>query len=284
VSAKSINSSIKTLLTGEVVDKKEIILNTIIEEYLKHSMPIGSNELREKLDIDISPSTIRVYFKKLSYEGILRQLHTSSGRVPTWEALKRYWIERFSDIDELDIGSSVYELKKWIKEFDVYCILQYKDESKLSEIINVDDRFLLIIFQNSSVVLEYNEKVERFLTNLIGYDINKIKNISINVGLYELRKKIEQLLEANIVLKEKKDVLYEMSKYYDYCNINIENFMHSSIFEKVENGIYFEELVPKGYMAMKHEAKIDKKEVNFLCVGKVDNSYKEFLNEICTRR
>jgi len=273
----------KTLLTGEVVDKKEIILNTIIEEYLKHSMPIGSNELREKLDIDISPSTIRVYFKKLSYEGILRQLHTSSGRIPTWDALKRYWLQRFSDIDELEI-SSVDELRKWAEEFDVYCMLQYKDECKLSEIINVDDRFLLIVFQNSSVVLEYNEKVERFLTNLVGYDIDRVKNISINVGLYELRKKIEQLLDANIVLKEKKDVLYEMSKYYESHRGDIENFMHSSIFERVEDGIYFEELVPKGYMAMKYEAKIDDKEANFLCVGKVDNSYKEFLTEICATR
>ncbi len=263
--------------------KKEIILNTIIEEYLKNSMPIGSNELKDKLDINISSSTIRVYFKKLSYEGILKQLHTSSGRIPTWIALKRYWKEHFVNIEDLRI-SSVKELKKWVKEFNIYCMLQYIDECKLSEIINIDDRFLLLVFENNSIVLEYNKKVEKFLFNLIGYDINRVKNISINVGLYELRKRIEQLLDANIILREKESLLYDMIKFCTLYRDNIKSFMDSTVFEKLDDGIYFEELVPEGYMALRYKTKIEDKDTNIFCIGRVDGDYKDFLDEISMRR
>ncbi len=265
------------------MDKKEIILNTIIEEYLKRNTPIGSNELKRVLDLDISASTIRVYFKKLSHEGILEQLHTSSGRVPTWNALKMYWRERYQDMDDIEIDS-IEDLKECVREFNIYCLLRYVNDSKLSEIINVNDRFLLIVFEDSSVVLEYNEKIERFLSNLIGYKIDRVRNISINVGLYELRRKIEQLLDNEIVLKERRDVLYEMSKYYEYDQNDIEDFMHSSIFEKVDEGVYFEELVPRGYMALRCETKVEEKDAKLFCIGKVDSGYKEFLYEISTRR
>ena len=260
------------------MNKKEIILNSVIKEYLKKNAPIGSTELKAKLDLDISASTIRVYFKKLSYEGILMQLHTSSGRVPTWIALKRYWKEQFDEVDKIKV-SSIEELRNWVKEFDIYCMLQLKNDLKLSEIINVEDRFLLIVFEDKSVVLKYNEKVERFLNSLIGYDMSKVKDISINVGLYELKKKIENLLMENIVLKEKEEVLYEMAKNSSFYQ-NIKSFMNSSLFDNLQNGVYFEELVPQGYMAIKCNTTVDKKDADLFCLGKANKDYKEFIRAI----
>lgn len=74
--------------------KQALILESIIQAYLKSKMPIGSSELQMKMTLGISPSTIRIYFKKLSEEGSLVQLHVSSGRVPTHRALQGYWQER----------------------------------------------------------------------------------------------------------------------------------------------------------------------------------------------
>jgi len=260
------------------MSKKDIILNSVIEEYLKCNAPIGSSQLKDRLELDISPSTIRVYFKKLSYEGILMQLHTSGGRVPTWIALKNYWKEHFEEIDKIKI-SSVEELKNWVREFDIYCMLQLEDDAKLSEIINIEERFLLIVFEEKSVVLQYNEKVEKFLNGLIGYDISKIKEISLNVGLYELKKKIEQLLAHNIILKEKEEVLYDMAKSSGYYK-NVKSFMNSSLFDRLGNGVYFEELVPQGYMAIKYNTQINKKEANLFCLGRANKDYKEFIRAI----
>jgi len=135
------------------------------------------------------------------------------------------------------------------------------------------------VFEEKSIVLKYNEKVERFLNTLIGYDIAKVKDISINVGLYELKKKIEQLLADSIVLKEKEEVLYDMAKVSGFY-ANIKSFMNSSIFDNLQNGVYFEELVPQGYMAIKCNTTVDKKDANLFCLGRANKDYKEFIRAI----
>ena len=77
--------------------KRDMILNSIIEAYLRGGSPIGSNELGARMDVAIPASTIRVYFKKLSDEGEITQLHISGGRIPTVNAMRRYWSEIFAN-------------------------------------------------------------------------------------------------------------------------------------------------------------------------------------------
>lgn len=70
-------------------DKKDLILESIIQTYLLDNAPIGSNELNSNLCIPAS--TIRVYLKRLSDEGLITQLHISSGRIPTILTMQNYW-------------------------------------------------------------------------------------------------------------------------------------------------------------------------------------------------
>lgn len=78
---------------GKRLPKKERemrILMGVIEYYLKTGEPVGSNTLKEAGFQDISSATIRNHFAELEKCGLLRQLHTSGGRVPTEEALRIY--------------------------------------------------------------------------------------------------------------------------------------------------------------------------------------------------
>lgn len=70
--------------------RKEIILNTIIKEYLKTGAPVGSGVLVEKYKLDISPATVRGEMAILEDEGYIKQPHTSAGRVPTEKAYKLF--------------------------------------------------------------------------------------------------------------------------------------------------------------------------------------------------
>ncbi len=66
------------------------VLIGLIELYLKTGKPIGSNTLKEHGFEALSSATIRNYFAMLEKEGLLRQPHSSGGRIPTNEAFRIY--------------------------------------------------------------------------------------------------------------------------------------------------------------------------------------------------
>ena len=71
-------------------ERKQLILNTIIKEYINTGMPISSGFLVEKYKLDVSPATVRNDMVYLENEGYIMQPHTSAGRIPTEEAYKLY--------------------------------------------------------------------------------------------------------------------------------------------------------------------------------------------------
>lgn len=71
-------------------ERERIILFGLIDLYLKEGRPIGSNTLKENGFDSFSSATIRNYFTKLEEEGLLKQQHSSGGRIPTSQALRLY--------------------------------------------------------------------------------------------------------------------------------------------------------------------------------------------------
>lgn len=70
--------------------RERAILFGLIDLYLQSGKPIGSNTLRENGFEALSSATIRNYFAKLEEEGLLKQQHSSGGRVPSMSAFKLY--------------------------------------------------------------------------------------------------------------------------------------------------------------------------------------------------
>ncbi|MGR3973591.1 MAG: heat-inducible transcriptional repressor HrcA [Candidatus Rhabdochlamydia sp.] len=70
--------------------REKFILMGLIELYLETGKPVGSNTLRENGFASLSSATIRNYFSKLELEGLLKQQHSSGGRIPTSQAYQLY--------------------------------------------------------------------------------------------------------------------------------------------------------------------------------------------------
>ncbi len=70
--------------------REKLVLFGLIELFLQTGKPIGSNTLRENGFDALSSATIRNYFAKLEEEGLLKQQHSSGGRIPTPTAYKLY--------------------------------------------------------------------------------------------------------------------------------------------------------------------------------------------------
>jgi len=82
--------------------RQEKILASIIEEYTKTALPIGSKLLSEKYGISVSPATIRNDMVELEEAGYLYQPHTSAGRIPTDKGY-RFFVESVMSEQSLTI-------------------------------------------------------------------------------------------------------------------------------------------------------------------------------------
>jgi len=88
-------------------DRENLILKTTIEEFISSGVPISSKKLCNCYFHSISPATIRNTLAALEKKGLLKHMHTSSGRLPT-DSGYRYYVDTLiqdnttSMIDEYD--------------------------------------------------------------------------------------------------------------------------------------------------------------------------------------
>jgi len=80
--------------------RQEKILSTVIEEYTKTAVPVGSQILANKYHFKVSPATLRNDMMALEKEGFLYQPHVSAGRIPTDKGY-RYFVEEIMKDKEL---------------------------------------------------------------------------------------------------------------------------------------------------------------------------------------
>ena len=71
-------------------ERKYLILQAIIDDYILTAMPVGSRTISRKSGVGYSPATIRNEMSDLEELGYLDQPHTSAGRVPSNKAYRLY--------------------------------------------------------------------------------------------------------------------------------------------------------------------------------------------------
>ncbi|MFQ5763903.1 MAG: heat-inducible transcriptional repressor HrcA [Rhodospirillales bacterium] len=96
----------------ELNERSREILRHIIDAYVESGEPVGSRTLSKRLNVDLSPATIRNVMADLEEAGLLFAPHTSAGRLPT-EAGLRLFVDGI-----LEIGNLTEEERQKI---DVQC-------------------------------------------------------------------------------------------------------------------------------------------------------------------
>lgn len=87
-------------MTQFTTARQETILALIIHEYVEAAQPVGSDRLVEQYNLGVSSATVRNEMASLTESGLLRQPHTSAGRVPTEEGY-RYFVRQILGETEL---------------------------------------------------------------------------------------------------------------------------------------------------------------------------------------
>lgn len=74
----------------ELSERKQKILQAVIDEYLGTAEPVGSRIISKKNDLGLSSATIRNEMADLEGMGFLLQPHTSAGRIPSDSGYRFY--------------------------------------------------------------------------------------------------------------------------------------------------------------------------------------------------
>src|SRR3989338_1131628 len=80
--------------------RNDQIFDIIVRAYIESAEPVGSRMLSRNFDLHLSPASIRNVMADLEEQGLLKQPHTSAGRVPTDRGY-RYWVDGLMEPEEL---------------------------------------------------------------------------------------------------------------------------------------------------------------------------------------
>lgn len=86
----------------ELDERKEKILNAIIQNYLETGEPVGSRTISKYSDLNLSSATIRNEMSDLEELGYIVQPHTSSGRIPSDKGY-RFYVDHLIAVKEKEV-------------------------------------------------------------------------------------------------------------------------------------------------------------------------------------
>ncbi|MGB0631091.1 MAG: heat-inducible transcriptional repressor HrcA [Alphaproteobacteria bacterium] len=89
-----------TSIINELNDRSRDVLREIVEAYVADGEPVGSRTLSQRLQIPLSPATIRNVMADLEDMGLLYAPHKSAGRLPT-DAGLRMFVDGLLEIGDL---------------------------------------------------------------------------------------------------------------------------------------------------------------------------------------
>lgn len=77
-------------MNQELTDRQRRILARLVAEYIEQGEPVSSAWLAEHSALRVSSATVRNVLARLEEQGLVRQPHTSAGRVPTTSGYRLY--------------------------------------------------------------------------------------------------------------------------------------------------------------------------------------------------
>jgi len=199
--------------------EKEILKKTI-EDYISFGTPISSQSLHNNYFNQLSAATIRNSLAKLEQTGMLKSIHTSSGKVPTDNGY-RYYVdsliaENTSTIQEYDniaqklsdasdnledlLQATAYMLGKISRLFSMVIISkQQKNILNEIELLHLSsERIMLVLGLDSgfirSIVLNLNVTINNSSLKFIN---EALKDRLIGLSLDEIQSSIKERLKES---------------------------------------------------------------------------------------
>lgn len=155
----------------------------IIKEFMGDAVEVGSLSLVEKYNLGVSSATIRNEMVKLMQLGLLEQTHSSSGRLPTDQALRLYVSDmlvknRINPMMSIEIRQGIFRdrFSKDIVIKSILHILSKETDSVVFLILGEDVRYYGLANVLSFEEFQSIKKIQS-LVNILEDDVF-LKNIT----------------------------------------------------------------------------------------------------------
>jgi len=269
--------------------EKEILKKTI-EDYISFGTPISSQSLHNNYFNQLSAATIRNSLAKLEQTGMLKSIHTSSGKVPTDNGY-RYYVdsliaENTSTIQEYDniaqklsdasdnledlLQATAYMLGKISRLFSMVIISkQQKNILNEIELLHLSsERIMLVLGLDSgfirSIVLNLNITIDSSSLKFIN---EALKDRLLGLSLDEIQSSIkERLKESQYFDHEIVQILVQdPNKHF---KISGEKLVYTSPFYQLLDYPEFHEINKlKTLMSYIHDKSMEEYFINYLLDG-----------------
>jgi len=225
-------------------EREKSVLLGLVELYLKSGKPVGSNTLRENGFEELSSATIRNYFARLEEAGLLKQQHSSGGRIPTNAAYKLYanTILHEGSLSPDEKSEILSALSSETREINTYlqkCAELLSEKTQTAVFLSsprfdqdfiLDVRLLSIDTSRCLCVLVTDFGV---IKTEVLYTDKKLSNFSL--------KRIEQYFHSKITGREKPEISKEeetvASKFYNEVMLrHIVSYNHFSSIDILKTG------------------------------------------------
>lgn len=89
----------------ELSEREQKVLFHVIDEFIRSGDPVASGTVAKREPIQVSSATVRNVMGKLEDGGFLVQPHTSAGRIPTAQGMRRYvdLLARFGEQEDANL-------------------------------------------------------------------------------------------------------------------------------------------------------------------------------------
>ncbi|MBI4549399.1 MAG: heat-inducible transcription repressor HrcA [Candidatus Omnitrophica bacterium] len=101
----------------QLTDRQNRILSIIVDAYVETAEPVGSRAIAKKIQLELSPATIRNEMSDLEEAGLITHPHTSAGRIPT-DLGYRYFIDHLLQRQALSVRLAADVAKEFQKEIE----------------------------------------------------------------------------------------------------------------------------------------------------------------------
>ena len=150
----------------------------------------------------------------------------------------------------------------------------------LQNLINVDNRYIILEFSSFAVSIKYSSALYKFLSDFVQSSLEDILKISKDVGAYELYSSINQSLQnSNFDIFNYKEFL-SLALNYDFDEFTINRFLKGFIMDELKEGLYFDGFLPQNYIGICKFCKINNEDVKILVVGELSKDYEYFFEQI----